>query len=898
MPDRSTEPLHLEDTTTGIAIDVRARGVSNVVAQSAEDYYVYPHAERSGATFLHRVTGEGVEDFVSFEKRPAIPEIVYDVKLSQSVGGLRLVEGTLELLDDAGTPRLRVAPPFIVGADGAHTDATLAVDGCEVDTDPAPPWGRSVTAPGAESCTVRVRWPDEQVAYPAILDPRWTTTGSMTIPRQGHTATLLSTGKVLVVGGTSNGSTALASAELYDRTTGTWAATGSLTGARTLHSATQLNTGSNSATSGKVLVAGGLNGSTSQNTAQLYSVSAGTWSAATNLGGTARHGHTATLISNGKVLLAGGLNGTTVLNTAVVYDPSSGNGSWTTTQNMPQAVKFHSATLLSIPSNGTLNNKVLVVGGNSGSASVTNVQLFDGTSTWSSLTALSSSREGHTATPLTNGSVLLTGGKSGSTTLNTTLLFNPASGQGSWSSAGTMTTARQAHSATLLPSTIVSNGRVLVAGGSNGSNAINSAELWNGTSTWTAATPLPNAIQGQTATLLANNAVLLAGGVNGSTVSSAVLYDASLGLTCSSSSQCTTGFCVSGVCCASSCASPDQCHATATCNASSGTCNSNPPVADGTTCNDGNSVTVVDVCHGGTCIGTADPAAVLAFDSLGQWTFSGTGKVVGLNGNHTQGTSSLEVAVQNYQTLVSASLASVPNPGPLLLLDILLPTQQGNPSWYGTAQIYVNAPSAGIYNQFLGQVELTGLPLATWQTLAFHLTAGEVTALSGTYDDLTFTIALSTASNETGHYLLDNLRFAPTITPVLVGIARDSNGVNKAIFSYQMTGGPITIPYGPANGLSDQNGFLNAPPELPPTVFAASPPPTPFGGIRECAGPVTTRSRGCGPRLTRTRWARSRALPTTRGWGCWPPAPIRMVRSPRENTTASAESAGSRIPPA
>ena len=36
------------------------------------------------------------------------------------------------------------------------TSATLAVTGCAVDTDPAPPWGRAVTAPGAATCQVKV----------------------------------------------------------------------------------------------------------------------------------------------------------------------------------------------------------------------------------------------------------------------------------------------------------------------------------------------------------------------------------------------------------------------------------------------------------------------------------------------------------------------------------------------------------------------------------------------------------------------------------------------------------------------------------------------------------------------------------------------------------------------
>src|SRR5436190_21775297 len=65
-------------------------------------------------------------------------------------------------------------------------------------------------------------------------------TGNLATPRNGHTATMLGSGKVLVVGGLTNGARALASAELYDPATGTWSATGSLTTARFAHTATLL----------------------------------------------------------------------------------------------------------------------------------------------------------------------------------------------------------------------------------------------------------------------------------------------------------------------------------------------------------------------------------------------------------------------------------------------------------------------------------------------------------------------------------------------------------------------------------------------------------------------------------------------------------------------------------
>src|SRR5256885_13001208 len=129
-----------------------------------------------------------------------------------------------------------------MGGDGVRRGAARVPGGRRAAGGPAPPWGRRVTAPGADTCSLRVSWSNEDVVYPALLDPAWTTTGSLGTARQAHTSTLLSTGKVLVVGGLNTSGAAINSAELYDPATGTWSPTNPITGTRQLHSALQLNT--------------------------------------------------------------------------------------------------------------------------------------------------------------------------------------------------------------------------------------------------------------------------------------------------------------------------------------------------------------------------------------------------------------------------------------------------------------------------------------------------------------------------------------------------------------------------------------------------------------------------------------------------------------------------------
>ena len=134
--------------------------------------------------------------------------------------------------------------------------------------------------------------------------------------------------------------------------------------------------------------------------------------------------------------------------------------------------------------------------------------------------SLGTARNYHTATLLANGNVLVVGGTDGTNSLASAELYDPVNG--TWTTTGSLGTARKAHTATLL-----SNGTVLIVGGYDGTNSLASAELYDPvTSTWTTTGNLGTGRYSHSATLLPNGTVLVAGGTDGTnSLGSAKLYD-------------------------------------------------------------------------------------------------------------------------------------------------------------------------------------------------------------------------------------------------------------------------------------------------------------------------------------------------------------------------------------
>ena len=297
-----------------------------------------------------------------------------------------------------------------------------------------------------------------------LYDPvsgSFTTTAGMAKQRFAHTATLLVTGKVLVIGGIGNigsqcedGNPPVeSSAELYDPSSGSFTSTGSMAKARSGHTATLL-------ANGEVLIVGGTDESfvAGVKTAELYDALMGMFSSSGSVS-TPRSGHTATLLANGKVLIAGGIdrtnpNSPAATSKAELYDPTT--GTFTPTNNMTIARDGHTATLLA-------TGRVLIAGG----ADLPSAEIYDpATGSFSPTGDMGQARASHTATLLSNGTVLMAGGSD-----STAELYDPFTG--SFSPTGGMATGRTRHSATLLQ-----NGKVLVAGSVRGRSFVASAELY------------------------------------------------------------------------------------------------------------------------------------------------------------------------------------------------------------------------------------------------------------------------------------------------------------------------------------------------------------------------------------------------------------------------------------
>ena len=359
--------------------------------------------------------------------------------------------------------------------------------------------------------------------------PSWTSAGNMAQPLFEQTATLLPSGGVLIAGGNNPAvgggeEGAVAEAQVYVPSSGTFNTTGSMLIPRFEHTATLLSTG-------QVLVAGGSNytGDGILSEAELYTPSSGGFAVSPVSLNYQRAGHTATALLDGSVLIAGG-----GVSQAEIYTPQAAVETTSGTTTVPASFTVVGSTTIPRSMNtATLlqNGLVLLAGGkNSSNYSTASAELYNpATKTFTATGSMTTPRAFHVAVLLPNGMVLIVGGNDDSgNPVSSAELFNPTTG--TFTATGNMIQARYFPGAALLNS-----GKVLIYGGgvnnyNRSASATTEAELYDPVAgTFSATTSLNTARYIPTTTVLANGNVLTTGGAGktGTTLASAELYSQS-----------------------------------------------------------------------------------------------------------------------------------------------------------------------------------------------------------------------------------------------------------------------------------------------------------------------------------------------------------------------------------
>ncbi len=508
LPRSGNEPM-LVHVPSGPTLSVRWIQAAPVVAEQAKGVLHYRRLRPNLDTQVF-ATEHGVEDLWTLHAPTS--DLGYDVELPHG-WTLRASKRLplVEVRDATNASRLRVWAGAAWTADGDRVAPTLHV----------------------EASRILVRLP-ETTSWPVVVDPEWTASDTLVLPRRAPTLTPLPSGQLWVAGGDAS---ATGTCERFDPVTGTFSEDARLLFPREGHAAHVLPSGkvlllgghvdgapvlqpevydpvlgtpyatplppqstvgaaSASLADGRVLIAGG-SVQVAHDGLQVYDPDARTFTRVGSLA-EAREQATATLLATGQVLVAGGLgaDGKALASTEVC----SPEGGCAPGPDLHVARHGHTATLL--PS-----GSVAVVGGVSPMGSPPPVEVLNVASSSSEKLALTADRIGHQTLLLPDGRLLVVGGQTlDGAVLQQADLVDPASV--TIQPDGTVGAGRDSSAALLF------DGRVLLLGGNPAERTAYLRSLpIHGEVVDASATVRP----GHTATLLPNGDVLLAGGGEGET---------------------------------------------------------------------------------------------------------------------------------------------------------------------------------------------------------------------------------------------------------------------------------------------------------------------------------------------------------------------------------------------
>jgi hypothetical protein len=163
-----------------------------------------------------------------------------------------------------------------------------------------------------------------------------------------------------------------------------------------------------------------------------------------------------------------------------------------------------------------------------------------------------------------------------------------------------------------------------------------------------------------------------------------------------------------------------------------------------------------------TVANACNPA--LCFENPSLWTPSWNGPDMVRStslADHVEGAAAMSAIPNNYVALETPNLDQTVAKGFNMLQISMKFSTMINPWYYGAVQFYLECPSLGVYNQYVGQFDLTGLPLGTWNTEVMIIPSSLGSQLAGkTFTDLKVRMAVNIPAGS-GAVLFDDLRLLP-----------------------------------------------------------------------------------------------------------------------------------------
>ncbi len=151
--------------------------------------------------------------------------------------------------------------------------------------------------------------------------------------------------------------------------------------------------------------------------------------------------------------------------------------------------------------------------------------------------------------------------------------------------------------------------------------------------------------------------------------------------------------------------------------------------------------------------------AFLDFEHVGDWTSQNGERNLS---NASQGILSERLSTSGYTELTSRTFATneLPPIGATLTMDVYTPAPAAALYWLGSIDGYLQCPSANVWGQWVGHVDLNNLFVNEWTTVKMPLSTSIQSALRSSARDCSLRFTVNTAETpQATAFLLDHLGF-------------------------------------------------------------------------------------------------------------------------------------------